>query len=211
MGNLNRKQRTLTPKMCGSISGLDGSLISVNMILARSKRCVLFDWGDTLMRDFPDFSGPMVEWPRVEVVKYVPEVLEELSKSWILALATNAINSNEEQIWGALRRVRLNPFLCKVYCFRKIGHKKPSSEFFAYILDDLHLPASRVFMVGDDFESDVLGAVRCGIRAIWFNQHSNEARHAKSYDTVHDMRSLPRALDALRASIGTRGIVHVVR
>ena len=149
------------------------------------------------MREFPDFYGPMVEWPRVEAVQYAPKILEELSKSWTLALATNAINSNEEQIWAALRRVGLNRFLRKVYCFRKIGCKKPSPEFFAYIIRDLTLDASRVFMVGDDFESDVLGAVRCGIRAIWFNEHSNETRNAKEYVTIHDMRSLPRALDEL--------------
>jgi putative hydrolase of the HAD superfamily len=94
----------------------------------------------------------------------------------------------------------LNRFLGKVYCFRKIGHKKPSPEFFGYILDDLGLDASRVFMVGDDFESDVLGAVGCGIRAVWFNENSNEARNAKSYETIHDMRSLPRVLVALRAA-----------
>ena len=152
------------------------------------------------MREFPDFSGPMAEWPRVELVRHVPEVLEDLSKSWELALATNAVNSNEEQIWAALRRVGLNRFLGKVYCFRKIGHKKPSPEFFGYILDDLGLEGSTVFMVGDDFESDVLGAVRCGIRAVWFNEHSNEARKAKSYDTIHDMRSLPQTLVTLRSA-----------
>ena len=152
------------------------------------------------MREFPDFFGPMVEWPRVEVVQYAPQVLEELNKSWMLALATNAVNSSEEQVWAALRRVGLNRFLGKVYCFRKIGHKKPSPEFFGYVLDDLGLEASRVFMVGDDFESDVLGAVRCGIRAVWFNEHSNEARTTKSYETIHDMRSLPQALLALRTA-----------
>ncbi|MBW6469119.1 MAG: hypothetical protein K0B85_08190 [Coriobacteriia bacterium] len=28
--------------------------------------CVLFDWGDTLMVDCPEYSGPMRAWPHVE-------------------------------------------------------------------------------------------------------------------------------------------------
>ncbi|MDF1543365.1 MAG: hypothetical protein P1P71_09650 [Anaerosomatales bacterium] len=28
--------------------------------------CVLFDWGDMLMIDYPEYSGPMRTWPHVE-------------------------------------------------------------------------------------------------------------------------------------------------
>jgi len=146
------------------------------------------------MRTFPGHSGPMADWPRVEAVKNAPMVLAALHETWMLALATNANESNEEQIWKALRRVSLDKYLDKVYCFRKIGHKKPSPAFFAYVLDDLTLDASRVIMVGDDFATDVDGAVRCGIRAIWFNENSLEERRAETYLTVHDLRSLPEVL-----------------
>jgi FMN phosphatase YigB (HAD superfamily) len=146
------------------------------------------------MKDLPGFSGPMVGWPRVEAIEGAFEVLEQLHKSWMVALATNAVNSNEEQIWAALRRISLDCFVDKIYCFRKIGHKKPSPEFFAYVLNDLGLDSSSVFMVGDDFESDIVGAVRCGLRAIWLNKQSDEERTADMYRTVHDLRSLPQTL-----------------
>jgi putative hydrolase of the HAD superfamily len=157
-------------------------------------RCLLFDWGGTLMQDWPEFSGPMVGWPRVEAIAHAAGVLAKLHESWILALATNAVNSNEEQIWAALRRVGLDCFLDKVYCYRKIGHKKPSPEFFSYVLNDLVFDPSNVFMVGDGFDSDVMGAVRCGIRAIWLNEQSDEERNTDMYRTIHDLRSLPRVL-----------------
>jgi putative hydrolase of the HAD superfamily len=149
------------------------------------------------MKDLPSFTGPMVGWPRVERIEGALEVLAELHKTWVLALATNAVNSSEEQIWAALRRVRLDCFLDKVYCFRKIGHKKPSSEFFAYVLNDLGVDRSSVFMVGDDFESDILGAVRSRIRSIWFNEQTDEEREADMYRTVHDLKSLPEVLGML--------------
>lgn len=64
--------------------------------MKRSKdRCLLFDWGDTLMRDFPQFSGSMATWPKVEMVDGADEVLQLLGTSWQLALATNAVDSTE--------------------------------------------------------------------------------------------------------------------
>ena len=94
----------------------------------------------------------------------------------------------------ALRRVGLDRFIDRVYCCRKVGYKKPSQEFFAYALNDLGLDASSVIMVGDDFESDVLGAVRCGIRAVWLNAQSGEERRSEMYQIGHDLRSPPTVL-----------------
>ena len=104
-----------------------------------SKGCILFDWGDTLMRDFKEFSGPMKDWPRVEAVQGAAEMLSALYPDWTLALATNAADSDEEEIRLALQRVGLAVYLDKIYCFKTIGHKKPSLEFFNYILNDLGL------------------------------------------------------------------------
>jgi len=44
------------------------------------RRCALFDWGDTLMRDFPEFRGAMVTWPRIEVCAYVEDALGALRR-----------------------------------------------------------------------------------------------------------------------------------
>jgi hypothetical protein len=60
------------------------------------------------MRDFPEFSGPMATWPRVEAIPNVKEALEGLQAHWILALATNVEASDEPDIRAALRRVGLD-------------------------------------------------------------------------------------------------------
>ena len=86
--------------------------------IARESRCVLFDWGDTLMRDFPDFTGPMAAWTHVEAIPNVRQVLVELQPQWTLALATNSIDSDEAAIWKALARVGLHSLLDKVFCFQ---------------------------------------------------------------------------------------------
>jgi putative hydrolase of the HAD superfamily len=157
--------------------------------------CLLFDWGDTLMLDFKEFNGPMKDWPRVEAVSGAAEMLAVLRPDWTLALATNANDSVEVDIWSALQRVNLHQLLDTVYCFTKIGYKKPSMEFYQYILDDLKLTPRSIVMVGDNYETDVLGANACGMRAIWFNEHSLEVRENDLHRTIHDLRTL---LDSLK-------------
>lgn len=158
------------------------------------KGCLLFDWGDTLMRDFKEFSGPMKDWPRLEAVPGAAAVLALLHPDWTLALATNAPDSDEKDIRLALQRVGLDRWLEKIYCFKKIGHKKPSVEFYQYILDDLKLPSRSIFMVGDNFDADVLGANHSGLRAVWFNEHSLEVRQGGLYRTIHALSALPGSI-----------------
>jgi putative hydrolase of the HAD superfamily len=138
----------------------------------------------------------MAAWPQVEAMPYAEEVLSELHTRTMLAVATNAADSDEVEIRAALGRVGLNKLLDKVYCYRKIGHKKPSKEFFGYILSDLGLEPSQAIMVGDDFEADVVGANNCGIQAIWYNSRTEENRESLMHRTIHDLRSLPKVLDS---------------
>jgi putative hydrolase of the HAD superfamily len=163
------------------------------------KGCILFDWGDTLMRDFKEFNGPMKDWPFLEAIPGAAEILAVLRSDWILAIATNAGVSDEADIWAALQRVNLDQLLDKVYCFKKIGHKKPSFEFYQYILDDLKLTPQSILMVGDNYDADVLGANACGIRAIWFNEHSLEVREDDLHRTIHELGRLPVSLEGFVA------------
>ena len=164
--------------------------------IGRDTRCVLLDWGNTLMREFPEYSGPMADWPRVETVPNVAEALLELRPHWTLALATNAVDSDETAVCKALDRVGLRSSLDKVYCSQSIGHSKPEPAFFNHIVEDLGIGRHRMVMVGDGFEKDVLGANGAGIRSIWFNESSDEIKSGKMYKTICDFRSLPEALAA---------------
>ena len=103
----------------------------------------------------PDIEGPMADWPRLETLPSAQETLSSLRVGWIIALATNAVDSTEDEIWRALSRVNLDRSIERVYCFREIGHKKPSRGFFEFILKDLGLSSSSVVRVGDTCDVDV--------------------------------------------------------
>lgn len=159
-------------------------------------RCILFDWGDTLMPAFPGSEGPMSDWPRMEPMPSAQETLALLRADWLIALATNAVDSTEDDIWRALARVGLDRLIDSVYCFREIGHKKPHRDFFDFILNDLALSSSSVVMVGDNYDVDVIGAIRSGIRAVWFNCQSEEERFGTMQRTIHDLSELPITLQS---------------
>ena len=159
-----------------------------------SKPWLLFDWGDTLMKDDPAAAGPMALWTHVETIPGAYEVLTRLRSEWSIALATNAADSNEPEIRAALRRVGLDQLIEMIFCFRSVGHKKPSPEFFAYVLKSLGVTCNQVVMVGDNFDVDVVGANQMGIRAIWLNSHTGEIRNGRLHQTIHSLMDLPTIL-----------------
>jgi putative hydrolase of the HAD superfamily len=151
---------------------------------------ILFDWGDTVMKDDPASTVPMVEWDTVEAVQGIDSVLEYLQSSGRRSvLATSAAISNESQIRAALARVNLDKYFSHIYCFKNTGLPK-GEDFYRHILADLDIPASEVVMVGDGFEKDVLAANNTGIYAVWFNPRSNETHTGERHVTVHSMQEL---------------------
>lgn len=163
----------------------------------RTQRAILFDWGDTLMRVFPQCSGPMSTWPQVAAMPHALDALSDLHPDYTLCLATNAADSLEADIRLALARVDLDRYLDQIYCYRKIGYKKPLPEFFNFILEDLALQPSQVVMVGDDYDADILGALNFGIRSVWVTTTPNIKPSDPRLKIIPDLSLLPSFVQEL--------------
>ncbi len=164
-------------------------------------KAYLFDWGDTLMVDMPGQMGPMKSWPEVRAVEGAKETLEYLSKVSTCHLVTNAKDSDEDDIREALRRANLDVYLSRIFCYRNVGFKKPSREFFSKVIETLGLDPKDIALVGDSLDTDVLGAVDSGIFGYWYNPASAEVKEGKMYSTIH---SLVELVDIVKKS-GTVG------
>jgi methylated-DNA-protein-cysteine methyltransferase-like protein len=164
---------------------------------ARQRQCVLFDWGDTVMRVFPEYTGPMESWPRAEAIPGVAEAIAGIRRDALVCLATNAVDSDELAIRKALARVGIDSLFDRVFCHAVVGARKPTPAFFCYILQELSLDSGSVFMVGDDFDSDVLGANAVGIGAVWLNRTTQESRSSAHHTTIRSFESLSSALAVL--------------
>lgn len=148
---------------------------------------LLFDWGDTLMRVYPEFSGPMITWPYLSALPEAEETLAALNQQYHLALATNAEDSDEGQIRAAMRQVRLETYIEEVFFTRRLGFHKPQSEYFQSIAQQLNVELNQIIMIGDSFSNDVMGAVKAGALGIWLNTLSTENRQGPGYFTVHSL------------------------
>ena len=158
---------------------------------------VLFDWGDTVMRDYPEITIPMVEWETIEVIEGIADVLAYLHSSGRrIVLATSAAISDENQIRGALARGGFDSYFTRIYCFKNTNLPK-GEEFYRFILNDLSLSASDALMIGDGFEKDIQIPNGMGIFAVWFNPRSDETRKSELHVTVHSMQELVKFFEAL--------------
>lgn len=149
------------------------------------------------MRDYPEITIPMVEWDEVEVIDGIADVLAYLHASGRrVILATSASISNEEEIWGALKRGGLDTYFSKIYCFKNTNLPK-GKAFYRHILNDLGIPASNALMVGDGFESDVQIPNSLGMFAVWFNPGSDEVRESDLQITIYSMKGLQEFFESI--------------
>jgi len=135
-------------------------------------KTVLFDWGNTLMVDHHDQKGPMHTWGKIETIENAKECLEIVSKSIPCFLATNANDSNKDEIYKALNIVGLDIYIMDVFCSKEIGFQKPSKEYFKTILNRLNLNPEEIVFVGDDIEKDIHAASNVGIIPIHYDPQS---------------------------------------
>lgn len=159
-------------------------------------RAILFDWGGTLMREISGLDSPMAHWPRVEAIPEAQEVLSALACRYTLAVATNALASDEALVRKALARVGLESAIRFVFTARDLGVAKPDPRFFQTALARLGLQPAQAAMVGDSYGSDVVGAKTVALRAIWFNPTGGPCPlvHPIHDAEIQALADLPQAL-----------------
>ncbi|WP_434784917.1 HAD family hydrolase [Vibrio apostichopi] len=158
-------------------------------------KTVLFDWGNTLMIDFPDAQGKMCDWETVQEVSGAQALLAQLSEHHNIYIATNAADSSKDDIISAFERVGLSQYIDGYFCKASIGLSKYDSGFYPAIIAKLGVKPQDITMVGDTLEKDIYPALEAGLQAIWFNAEGKvfESNHAN----IVQIQSLTQLLDHL--------------
>jgi putative hydrolase of the HAD superfamily len=157
---------------------------------------LVFDWGNTVMQDNPQYHGKMKDWPNVHSMDNAEHILSELSKDYKIVLATNAEDSNTVEIREALDRVNLGKYFPQIFSFHDLKVKKPEVVFFHKIQDLLGSKPSEIMMIGDNYCQDIIGAKQAGWKTIWFNANRKIApAHLPLHDLeVRHLSEIPEAL-----------------
>lgn len=88
-----------------------------------------------------------------------------------------------------LSETGLSPYFSSVLCSEEIGVNKPHRAIFDHALSVAHASTSHSLMVGDDYRADVLGAIRAGLQAVWYQ--SDPQVKSKFENKIHCLTQLP--------------------
>ncbi|PZG33472.1 HAD family hydrolase [Listeria ivanovii] len=135
---------------------------------------VIWDMGETL-NTVPNTKydhHPLDTYPEVVLRKNALETLEKVKElGFKQAILSNTATSDTKVVKRVLNNFGILDFFEFVYAsnseLQPGKMEKPDKTIFDYTLNELHIEASQAVMVGNTFESDIIGANRAGIHAIW--------------------------------------------
>lgn len=100
------------------------------------------------------------------------EILEYLSKKYILCIASNASRARQLK---RLEKANMLQYVEHLFTSEEIGHPKPEKAFFDACLAQLGgVTPEETVVIGDSLTADVAGGINCGMKTIWYN-HTHEA------------------------------------
>ncbi|RKL65151.1 HAD family hydrolase [Salipaludibacillus neizhouensis] len=158
--------------------------------MTRQIKALIFDWGDTLMWDFPELDGPMAYWEKIEAVPGMNHALEMACKDYICCVASNAGDSTTELMGEALNRVDLRKYFNFLFTSRELGVTKPNLDFFNKIVSNLHLKPEECIMIGNDYEKEIVPSKAVGMHTIFFTEERKRAVFMDADYTINSMNNL---------------------
>lgn len=124
-----------------------------------------------------------------------PALLRALQRSGVtVGIVTNNLRSEQEE---KLRVTGLEPLIDHLVCSEQVGATKPAPQIFRVALQRAGARPRTTVMVGDSWEYDIVGAVRLGIRSIWFHRDTRPLPAVPPAEELRSFRPLSHATDVI--------------
>jgi len=133
-------------------------------VTARHLSGVFFDAGNTLIVEEP---GKHLWEMRSEPIRGALEILAVLKPRYKLGVISNTVGSGDAEVADALDRAGILRYIDAVVTSRDFGRAKPDPAIFEEGARRLGIPLPETCMVGDRLDTDIAGALKAGIPAIW--------------------------------------------
>ena len=112
------------------------------------------------------------------------EVLAYLQKKYALHLITNGF---AEVQWIKLEHSGLKPFFEHIIISEEVGTQKPDKAIFEIAMERAKTNTTECVMIGDNYNTDIVGAKSAGMDQIFFNPKKNRSRRL---EVTHEINSL---------------------
>lgn len=157
-------------------------------------KALIFDWGDTIMRDFPELTGPMSEWEHVELIPGADQALASLNDKYICVIATSAEASDTGQMRQSLQRVDVEKYFHGFASSKELLASKPQPEYFLKIASRLGLKPQECIHIGNIYSKDISSAKAVGMKTVFFNEKKISGDFPDADAIIHHMSSLPETI-----------------
>jgi putative hydrolase of the HAD superfamily len=154
-------------------------------------QALIFDWGDTIMRDFPGKQGPMYLWDHVEWIPGTEKALKLMQEKYIMVIATNAGQSDTEAMKRALQRIGAEKYFNYFFSSKDLKFEKPDIRFFMSIAEQIGVLPEHCAMIGNLYEKDIIGAKQCGMFTVLFDEKQSEGKFELADRMISSMDELP--------------------
>lgn len=121
-----------------------------------------------------DISDEVIELLSEEYIRYLAdhndlfegalEILEYLQEKYTLHIITNGFDEVQHR---KINQSGLSPFFRNIITSEAVGVKKPHPAIFEHALDTSGASAHSSMMIGDNYEADILGAKKVGMKTIF--------------------------------------------
>ena len=118
---------------------------------------------------------------------YTLEILGYLKeKKYGIHLITNGFEKTQ---WNKLNHSGLGAYFTHVITSETSNSLKPKKEIFEYALDKASATLAESIMIGDNIDTDILGAMNAGLDTVYVN-HINAATKIKPTYVIHHLKEL---------------------
>ncbi len=139
------------------------------------------------------------------LVELMPGVFEAMTQITLpKGIWANTRETPASQIRSWLKRAGLDAYIQWVVTSFEIGYRKPSLQFFTSALAQCGLCGSEIVFVGNQLNTDILGANNAGIRSIYLadaiyrsvdDSPDTQVEPAYTIETLFDLPRLIQSLD----------------
>lgn len=116
------------------------------------------------------------------VLPYSKEILTYLKEKYRIHLITNGFIESQAK---KMSSSGLNDFFELIVTSETTGHKKPDPRIFHYAMEQLSTQPEKCLMIGDNPDSDILGAKRAEIDQVFFNPERKKINLTPTYTIFH--------------------------
>jgi FMN phosphatase YigB (HAD superfamily) len=120
---------------------------------------VAFDFGQTLVEEDGVFENP-------RLMPGVREVLPQINLP--LSVWANTRSAGRDEVRAVLKILSIDHYFSSVVTSVETGFRKPAPQFFDFAVSQCRFRREQILFVGNQLNTDVLGAESYGIRTAWF-------------------------------------------